>query len=52
MKWRELLDQWSLSSLKINVGVLDAEFKPSDQDKEAAWTRTSSSSRASPPSRC
>jgi hypothetical protein len=26
MKWRELLDQWSLSSLKINVGVLNAEF--------------------------
>lgn len=37
MKWRELLDQWSLSSLKINVGVLNAEFKPSDHDREAAW---------------
>ena len=37
MKWRELLDQWSLSSLRINVGVLNAEFRPSDQDKDAAW---------------
>lgn len=37
MQWRELLDQWSLSGLKINVGVLNAEFKPSDPDRDAAW---------------
>ena len=37
MKWRELLEKWSLTGLKINVGVLDAEFKPSDPDRDAAW---------------
>ncbi|MEX8520277.1 MAG: hypothetical protein AB3X44_17355 [Leptothrix sp. (in: b-proteobacteria)] len=37
MKWRELLDLWSLSGLQINPGVLGAEFKPSDNDKDAAW---------------
>ncbi len=37
MKLRELLDQWSLTGLKINVGFLEAEFKPSDRDRDAAW---------------
>lgn len=37
MLWRELLDQWGLTGLKINRGVLDAEFRPGDQDKDAAW---------------
>lgn len=37
MKWRELLDQWSLSGLKIKFGVLEAEFEPKDQDRDAAW---------------
>lgn len=37
MKWGEWLDQWSLTGLKINVGFLDAEFKPNDVDADAAW---------------
>lgn len=37
MKLSEWLDQWSLSGLKINVGFLDAEFKPNDVDADAAW---------------
>ena len=37
MKLREWLDQWSMSSLKINLGILDAEWKPNDHDKDAAW---------------
>lgn len=37
MLWRELLDQWGLSGLAINPGVLAAEFHPSDEDRDAAW---------------
>lgn len=37
MKWRDLLATWNLSGLKINVGVLSAEFKPNDADRDAAW---------------
>lgn len=37
MKWRELLDQWSLTGLKVKAGVLEAEFKPQDPDRDAAW---------------
>ena len=34
---RAFLEKWGLSSLKINVGFLEAEFKPSDADRAAAW---------------
>ncbi|MBE7465640.1 MAG: hypothetical protein HS116_19370 [Planctomycetes bacterium] len=37
MKWKEWLDQWSLSSLKINLGFLETEWSPNDHDKDAAW---------------
>lgn len=37
MKLRELLDKWSLSGLKVHLGFLDAEFKPNDTDRDAAW---------------
>ncbi len=37
MKLGEWLDQWSLKGLKINVGFLDADFSPNDQDADAAW---------------
>lgn len=37
MKLSEWLDQWSLSGLKINIGFLDAEFKPNAVDADAAW---------------
>jgi hypothetical protein len=35
--FRELLERWGLSSLKINVHFLEAEFKPKDADRAAAW---------------
>ncbi|MGD2118138.1 MAG: hypothetical protein PVG66_07255 [Chromatiales bacterium] len=37
MKIRDFLEQWGLASLKINIGFLEAEFSPSDSDREAAW---------------
>jgi len=37
MKLRELLDRWSLTGLKINAGILEAEFAPKDRDRDAAW---------------
>lgn len=37
MKLREWLDQWSMTSLKINVHFLEMEWQPSDHDKNAAW---------------
>jgi hypothetical protein len=37
MKWKEWLDEWSMSSLKVTAGFLEMEFKPNDVDKNAAW---------------
>ena len=37
MKRRDFLEKWGLSSLKINLGFLEGEFKPSDPDRAAAW---------------
>ena len=37
MKLREWLDEWSMTSLKINAAFLEAEWKPNDHDKDAAW---------------
>lgn len=37
MKWKEWLDEWSMTSLKINAQFLEMEWKPDDADKDAAW---------------
>jgi len=37
MKWKEWLDQWSLSGLSINTGFLNMEWEPKDRDRDAAW---------------
>ncbi|MCP5159312.1 MAG: hypothetical protein H6975_07790 [Gammaproteobacteria bacterium] len=37
MKRRDFLEQWGLSRLKINLGVLNGEFEPHDPDRGAAW---------------
>lgn len=37
MKLKEWLDQWSLTSLKINAQFLRMEWRPKDDDREAAW---------------
>ncbi len=37
MKWREWLENWSMTSLKIKTPFLDANWQPRDEDKDAAW---------------
>ena len=37
MKLKKWLENWDLTSLKINVGFLEAEWQPQEQDREAAW---------------
>lgn len=37
MKWRDWLENWNMSSLKITVPFLEMEWKPLDEDKAAAW---------------
>ena len=37
MKLRDFLERWGLSGLKIKLGFLEGEFKPSDPDRNAAW---------------
>jgi hypothetical protein len=37
MKRSDFLEKWGLSSLKLNIGFLNAEFKPVDADRAAAW---------------
>ncbi len=37
MKWKEWLDQWSMTGLKINTGFLELDWEPKDRDRDAAW---------------
>lgn len=37
MKIRDLFENWGLTGLKVKAGFLDAEFKPDDADRKAAW---------------
>ena len=37
MKWKEWLDNWSMSYLKINTGFAELEFSPKEPDRDAAW---------------
>ena len=37
MKFKEWLDEWSMTSLKIKAGFLETEWQPHDVDKDAAW---------------
>ncbi|GAB6275195.1 MAG: hypothetical protein STSR0004_20600 [Peptococcaceae bacterium] len=37
MKWRKWLENWDMTSLKIKTPFLDMEWKPQDEDKNAAW---------------
>jgi hypothetical protein len=37
MKWRDWLGNWRLTSLKINIHFLEAEWAPKEADKDAAW---------------
>ena len=37
MKWRDWLENWKMTSLKVNVKFLEMEWKPVDEDRSAAW---------------
>ena len=37
MKLKEWLDEWSMTSLKVNLQFLEMEWNPNDVDKDAAW---------------
>ena len=37
MKWKEWLENWSMTSLKIKAPFLEADWKPKDPDRDAAW---------------
>ncbi|KAB0316990.1 hypothetical protein F6W79_18335 [Vibrio diabolicus] len=37
MKWSKWLENWNMTSLKVNVGFLKMDWNPSEPDKDAAW---------------
>lgn len=37
MKLKDLFDKWQLTGLKVKLPILDMEWNPKDQDKDAAW---------------
>lgn len=37
MKWKKWLENWDMTSLKINAGFLEMEWNPSEPDRNAAW---------------
>lgn len=37
MKWRKWLENWDMTSLKINLKFLEMEWSPQEADKNAAW---------------
>ena len=37
MKWKKWLENWDMTSLKINAVFLEMEWDPSEPDKNAAW---------------
>lgn len=37
MKWKKWLKKWDMTSLKIKPPFLEMEWKPKNEDKDAAW---------------
>ncbi|MFA7241992.1 MAG: hypothetical protein WC091_17905 [Sulfuricellaceae bacterium] len=37
MKWSHWLEEWGMTGLKVKAGFLEMEFKPQDDDRDAAW---------------
>ena len=37
MTFRDLLERWGLTELKVTTSFLEATFEPQDYDKDAAW---------------
>jgi len=37
MKWKDWLERWNMTSLKIKMPFLEMDWNPQDEDKAAAW---------------
>lgn len=37
MQWKQWLNKWGMSSLKLNLGFLESEWTPKPADQDAAW---------------
>lgn len=37
MRLRDLFEEWNLTGLKVKTGILELEWAPSEDDKNAAW---------------
>lgn len=37
MKWKKWLENWDMTSLRINLKFLEMEWQPKEPDKDAAW---------------
>jgi len=37
MKWKKWLENWDMTSLKINLKFLEMNWEPKESDKDAAW---------------
>jgi hypothetical protein len=37
MKWKKWLENWEMTGLRLNLQFLEMDWKPMDQDKDAAW---------------
>ena len=37
MKWSKWLEKWDMTSLKIKTPFLEMDWKPQNEDREAAW---------------
>ena len=37
MKWRDWLENWGMTGLKVQMPFLEMEWAPQDADKSAAW---------------
>ena len=37
MKWKEWLEKWGMTSLKIKTPFLEMDWAPKDEDKDGAW---------------
>ena len=37
MQLKKLLEKWDITSLRIKVPFLDMEWRPKDEDRNAAW---------------
>lgn len=37
MKWQKWLENWDMTSLKINLKFLEMNWEPKEPDKDAAW---------------